>query len=120
MAKKPITMLQIRRIIQLLEQGQSKRKISRILHSSRHTIDGYVLKIEHTGLSLSALSRLPDAELSILMYSGNSDAQPDQRYEGLKARLDYFQKELTRAGVTKYRLWEEYREEVPEYFFFQL
>jgi transposase len=114
MAKQPITMLQIRRILQLLEQGQSKRKISDVLHASRHTIDGYVLKIEQTGLSLAILSKLYDAELATLLYSGKSDSVPDQRFEDLKARLDYFLKELSRTGVTKLRLWEEYRQEVPD------
>ena len=112
MAKQPITMLQIRRILQLLAQGQSKRKISRILHASRHTIDDYTLKIEQTGLSLSALSKLSDAELAALLYSANSDSVSDQRFDDLKERLDYFQKELSRTGVTKLRLWQEYRVEV--------
>ena len=107
-------MLQIRRILQLLEQGKSKRKISQVIHSSRHTIDGYVLKIEQTGLSLTVLSKLSDAELATLLYSGNSDSVPDERFEHLKTRLDYFLKELSRIGVTKLRLWEEYRQEVPD------
>jgi transposase len=114
MAKQPITMLQIRRILQLLAQGQSKRKISSILHASRHTIDGYALKIEQTGLSLNALSKLSDAELATLLYTSFTDPVPDQRFDGLKERLDYFQKELSRPGVTKLRLWSEYRVEVPE------
>ena len=107
-------MLQIRRILQLLAQGQSKRKISRILHASRHTIDDYALKIEQTGLILSELSKLSDAALASLLYSANSDSLPDERFDDLKERLDYFQKELSRPGVTKLRLWEEYRMEVPD------
>ena len=114
MAKRPITMLQIRRILQLLEQGQSKRKISLALQSSRHTIDDYVLKIDLTGLSLTTLTQLSDAKLAALFYSGNNNAKADQRYEDLKTRFDYFQKELSRIGVTKQRLWEEYRQEVAD------
>ena len=114
MAKQPITMLQVRRILQLLQQGESKRKISQTLHSGRHTIDDYVLKIESCGISLPLLVKLTDADLATFVYSGNKDPQPDQRLEDLKSRLDYIQKELTRTGVTKLRLWEEYRQEVPE------
>ena len=95
MAKQPITMLQIRRILQLLKQGESKRKISQLLHSGRHTIDDYVLKIEQSGLSLPLLIKLSDADLADLLYSGNKDPLPDQRYEDLKARLDYFLKDLS-------------------------
>ena len=114
MAKQPITMLQIRRILQLLEKGESKRKISQILHAGRHTIDDYVLKIEQSGISLPLLIKLSDADLSILLYSGNKDVVPGQRYDVLKTKLDYFLKELTRTGVTKLRLWDEYRQEVPQ------
>lgn len=114
MAKKPITMLQVRQILKLLQQGESKREISRTLRSGRHTIDDYVQRIAQCGISLPLLAKLSDADLASFVYSGNKDPQPDQRYVDFKARLDYFQKELTRTGVTKLRLWEEYRQEVPE------
>ena len=71
MAKRPITMLQIRRILQLLQQGESKRKISQVLHSGRHTIDDYVLKIDQCGISLTLLIKLSDADLATLLSSGN-------------------------------------------------
>ncbi len=114
MSYPPITMLQIRRILQLLEQGQSKRKIARTLSCGRHTIDGYLSKIEQTGISLPLLSKLSDADLATLLYPENNESQPDYRFEDIKSRLDYFQIELTRTGVTKLRLWEEYRQEVPD------
>ncbi len=114
MAKQPISMLQIRRILQLLEQGSSKRKIAQILHCGRHTIDDYVLRIEQSGISIPLLIKLSDGELAALLYSGNRNPVSDLRYEDLKARLEYFLRELTRTGVTKLRLWEEYRQEVPD------
>lgn len=114
MAKNTITMLQMRRILQLLKEGKSKRKISSVLHSGRHTIDGYVLRIEQTGKSITALQKLSDADLAALLYADNPNRQVDQRHEDLKARLDYFLKELTKTGVTKLRLWEEYRQEVAD------
>lgn len=114
MAKKPITMLQIRRILQLLGQGESKRKISQILHSGRHTIDGYVLKIEQSGISLPLLIKMSDADLGILFYSGHKEPQYDQRFTDLTAKQDYFRKELTKPGVTKLILWEEYRQALPD------
>jgi transposase len=114
MAKKPITMLQIRRIFQLLAQGESKRKISQILHSGRHTIDNYVLKIEQSGISLPLLTKLSDADLSTLFYSPNKEPQCDGRYDDLTAKQSYFTSELTRPGVTKFTLWQEYRQASPE------
>ena len=41
MANKVLTMLQVRRILQLLEQGYSKREAARQLELSRNTIDFY-------------------------------------------------------------------------------
>ena len=114
MAKKPITMLQIRRILQLLKQGESKRKMAQILHSGRHTIDSYVLKIEQSGISLPLLIKLSDADLALLFYPANKDTQCDQRYDDLTTKQGYFSKELTRPGVTKFILWQEYREASPE------
>lgn len=114
MANKPIAMLQIRRIIQLLGQGYSKRAIARLLQSSRHTIDDYVMKIKKAGMELHQLSRLTDADLGSLIYSGNRDPVPDERCAHLKERMGYFTSELCRTGVTKLLLWEEYRMEVPE------
>lgn len=107
-------MLRIRRIIQMLGRGDSKRHIARTLHTGRHTIDDYVLKIGLTGLSLSALARLPDADLSVLLYSGSQNTLTDERYEEIQKRMDYFSHELKRTGVTRLGLWQEYRQEVPE------
>ena len=107
-------MLQIRRILQLLEQGKSKREISRVIHSGRHTIDGYVTRIEQTGMDLPSLLKLADNNLSELLYSNLPESKPDHRYEDLKNRLDYFLKELKRKGVTKLLLWEEYKQEVED------
>jgi transposase len=114
MSKQPIAMLQIRRILQLLEQGKSKREISRVLHSGRHTIDGYVSRIGQTGMELSMLLKLSDNALSELLYSNLPEPQPDHRYEDLKPRLDYLLKELNRTGVTKLLLWQEYSLEVED------
>jgi len=113
MSNKPIKMLQIRRILQLLEEGRSKREISRVMQCSRHTVDAYVNKLPPTQ-SLIELSRLPEAELSKLFYTGNSASKPDSRYQYLSSRFDYYQKELKRTGVTKQILWEEYHEQVPD------
>jgi hypothetical protein len=107
-------MLQIRRILQLLEQGQSRRKIARTLHSGRHTIDGYIQKIEQCGLDLRQLSKISDTDLGSLLYSCNRDPLVDKRLEDLQNRLDYFHSELNRTGVTKLILWQEYRLEVHE------
>ncbi|MDP4206992.1 MAG: IS21 family transposase [Bacteroidota bacterium] len=114
MAYTPITMLQIRRMLQLLEKGESKRSISRILHSGKHTIDKYVDRIDQSGQELSELLKLSDAQLLVLMYPLRNDLKPDPRLQFLLDKLPLYQKELTRTGVTKLLLWKEYRQEVPD------
>ena len=42
MANKPITMLQIRRILQLKSHGRSNREIASELHAARDTVNEYV------------------------------------------------------------------------------
>jgi transposase len=114
MSRKPISMLQIRYILRLLQEGKSKRKIAGILHSGRHTIDGFVYRIEKTGMDPSMLCKLSDAELSTLIYPNKPIKQADSRYEDLKAMLDYFQKELKKTGITKLLLWREYQQTYPD------
>jgi DNA-binding CsgD family transcriptional regulator len=41
MANKLMSMLQVRRILQLLSDGHSKREVSRQTGASRNTIDSY-------------------------------------------------------------------------------
>ncbi|MFN8690216.1 MAG: helix-turn-helix domain-containing protein, partial [Cyclobacteriaceae bacterium] len=43
MANKPITMLQIRKVIQLLDQGHSQRSIALQVSISRNTVQEYCL-----------------------------------------------------------------------------
>ena len=106
-------MLQIRQILQLLEKGYSRRRIALVLKTGRHTLSGYVLRIEKTGLDISALLKLSDADLGKLLYTSVPNIQPDLRYQNLESKLDYYAGELCRVGVTKLRLWNEYRVETP-------
>ena len=46
-------------------------------------------------------------------HPGNP-AYKDDRYEDLKARLDYYFSELGERGVNKKLLWDEYRESNPD------
>ncbi len=114
MAYIPITMLQIRHILQLLEKGESKRSIAQILHSGRHTIDKYIDRINQSDKGLSELLQLPDAQLLVRMYPLRNESKRDPRQQYLLDKLPGYQKELNRIGVTKRLLWEEYRKEEPD------
>jgi transposase len=62
MANKPKNMLQVRRILQLLSDGYSKREASRQTGASRNTIDSYELRFRQTGKSYHELLQLPDTD----------------------------------------------------------
>lgn len=114
MANKSITMLQIRRILQLLKEGVSKREISRITKISRNTIDLYAGKFVASGSSLEELCSLTEGELSERFINPVKSTVVDSRSEDLELRMKFLLGELRRTGVTRDLLWREYLAEVPE------
>lgn len=114
MANKSIKMTQVRRIIQLRTEGLSKLKIAESLHIHRATLDIYLAKLAASGKSFSELSECSEDQLQILVYSEGATPKADERIDELKKHLDYFQHELTRTGVTRRLLWEEYHQAYPE------
>lgn len=111
MSNKVISMHQIRSIIQYLEQGYSLRSISRELHMSRKTIKQYSERLQNQSMSIDQLRGLSDAELSAIVYSPLKSPAEDTRRMDLLSRVDYLLKELTRTGVTRLLLWQEYIKE---------
>lgn len=107
-------MLQVRRILQLLTDGHSKREVSRQTGTSRNTIDSYEARLIQTGKSYHDLLQLTDTELAVLVYTKEPVKEPDPRRKYLNDHLDYYINELTRVGVTRELLWKEYRQEEPE------
>ena len=107
-------MLQIRRILQLLSDGYSKREVSRQTGISRNTIDTYENRFLLTGKDYNDLLRLSDNDLSAIVYVKAVEKRPDPRREYLSKNIDYYLNELKRTGVTRELLWQEYRQIQPE------
>ena len=107
-------MLQVRRILQLLSDGHSKREVSRQTCVSRNTIDSYEERFFQSGKSYNELLQLTDTELASLVYPSRTIKESDPRRQHLNEHLDYFLKELGRTGVTRELLWDEYRQTVSE------
>lgn len=114
MANKTINMLQVRRIIQLKEQGKSNRQITREVGLSRDTVSEYIRRIEKTGIDLGNLFVLDDEQLSMHIYPAQPAVKRDWRYDDLQARLQELAEELKKPRVTRQVLWEEYLVQVPE------
>jgi transposase len=116
MANKTITMLQIRKALQLLDQGHSQRSIALQIGISRNTVQDYCLKFYKTGFTVKELLALDDHALHQTISTERPVDLKDHRYELLAPRLAGYIKELNRTGVTRLLLWKEYcKEETDPY-----
>jgi len=114
MANKPVTMLQIRRILQLKSLGRSNREIAQELHSGRDTVNGYVRQLLHLEKSFDDLLKLNDNELSSLVYKEPASFTTDWRYTDFQQRIPELCDELKKPHATRMILWEEYRRKIPD------
>ena len=114
MANDKITMLKLKRMLQLLDAGRSMNQVCAELHMSKRTVHSYKERAEQSEIPLYVLRQMPDEQLNALLQPPSSVPVPDARKAELDKRLDHFLAELKRPYVTKYLLWEEYRRECPD------
>lgn len=105
-------MRQIKQLILLHQQGNNIKQIARTLGMSKNTVKEYLARISQGGYTAQELLGLEDPKLERTLHAGNP-AYSDRRFDGLKDKLDYYAKELSREGVTRKLLWEEYMEAQP-------
>ena len=115
----PLRMHQIRRIIELHEQGRSIRETERLTGLSRNTIREYLRRILMSGLTFAQLLSLEDQLLIPIVQveaieKNRSGRTIDERYGVFESHLEYYGTELRKRGVTKYLLWKEYRADHPQ------
>ena len=115
----PLRMHQIKRIIELYQEGRSIWETKRLTGLSRNTVREYLRRIKSSGLSPGQLLALDEESLIPIMYAdtfeqGHSGRKVDARYQSIEKDLDRYCSELSRRGVTRQLLWEEYRKEYPE------
>jgi transposase len=114
MAASTKTMHQIRRILELHQQQVSLRQIGRLIGFSRNTIRDYVRRATASGRSPEVLLAMDDAVLAAILFGDEPPvASQDPRWTDLEQRLATMSRELHKTGVTKWLLWEEYRQEQP-------
>lgn len=113
MAGKTKPMSQIKQLLRLHERGYKIKQLARELLLSKNTVKSYLNKVKDNGWSTAALLKLEDPELERKFHSGNP-AYKDSRYDLLKSKLDYYVGELSKTGVTKALLYEEYQKDFPE------
>ena len=111
-------MHQIKRIIELQQQGRAIRKTARLTGLSRNTIREYLSRISTAGITLSQALEMDEESLGAIVYTDAVERRTagrsvDDRYPDLESKLDHYCAELRKRGVTKQLLWEEYRKDHP-------
>jgi len=108
MAGKTKRMSLIKQLLQLHKQGVAIKQMSRVLDISKNTVKSYLTKLEALRTDVDQLLTVDDMALEAMFHSGNPAFKPDERYNNLMSEMAYLRKELTRKGVTRLHLWEEY------------
>src|SRR5690606_36788205 len=112
MANHKIDMLQIKQLLRLYSNGESKLSISNRLGLSRNTVRKYIGLFHAYQLTFEELSDLSIEEVEDLFET--RELLPDSRESVAKNFFHYVSKELKKTGVTRYLLWQEYKEKYPD------
>lgn len=103
------SMLQIRRMLQLLSQKRSVAKIASELGVSVNTVKKYRRLFSNSPLNYTDLQKLDDAGLDALLYPADATSEKSERERVLRELLGGYSERLTTTHITRELLWEEYR-----------
>jgi len=112
MSNKPTIMLRIKRVLQLLINGESKSSISRKVPIHRSVLDKYLAIFDQSLKSYSELLILSDLDLEKIINPVKSISE-NKRLTYLQELIPSYTQELSKVGVTLKLLWEEYIEQQP-------
>lgn len=102
MAQKPITMEQLKQILQLKNDGIGIREIARRTCMSRNSVRKYLSKLDTPAADLSP------KDLADKAYDNEQLQNNTQRKLQLFDHFKYAESELAKTGVTRLLLWKEY------------
>ena len=118
MANKLLNMNKLRQLLLFLDRGASQRSIERDVGINRRTIVIYLGKFNRTGLSFKALLQLDDRRieeiLGLIKPVVITDTDPRRLH--FNSLIDLLNHELSKEGVTRLLLREEYINDYPEGF----
>jgi len=101
-------MRKIREVLRLRSLGITVRKIAEALHVGPSTVGEYLQRAEKAGLSWPLPEK--DEELERLLFA------PRENQAAAKPVPDWnvVRSELKRKGVTRFLLWQEYKDQHPD------
>jgi len=112
MANKKLEIMELRRILRLHGQGKSDRFIAEYLGLSRNTVSKYIGLFKVSGYTIDGLLCLNDEQLNDIVNPIVS-TRPQKAID-LEKLFPVLDQKLRRAGMTKQKVWEEYRKDHPE------
>lgn len=92
MANEKITMLKLKRLLQLLDTGSSMNTICSELHMSKRTVHNYKQLAEQSGIPIPILRQLEDAKLQALLQPDSPEPIADERKVILDTLLEDYLK----------------------------
>lgn len=106
-------MSKIRQILRMYTQGESKLKISDHSGVARNTLKKYIKRFIRLGLTQDEIESMSDEQLDKL-FGEQPVKDRGARYDTLKALFPHIEKELRKRGITRLRLWSEYKSKHPD------
>ena len=112
MSQKPVTMEQLKQILQLKNDGVAIREIARRTGISRNAIKRYLLRLKPS--QDESAEELTNKQLAEKAYDNDVLSAKTDRHNALMGHFVYAEKELHKTGVTRQLLWIEYKEQYSE------
>jgi len=108
-AQKRLPVRKIREVLRLKAAGVSDRSIGMAVGCARSTVQACLQKAKDSGLSWPLPDELDEASLEARLYQ-------DKRAATVRPQPDFavIHRELSRKGVTRSLLWQEYKAQHPE------
>ena len=112
MSQKPVVMEQLKQILQLKNDGIGIREIARRTGLSRNSVRKYLLLLKAN--SNTSDEELSNKELADKAYSSDGTEHNTERLQQLHQHFKNIQSELSKTGVTRQLLWQEYMQLYPD------
>jgi len=100
----------VKQVLELTNQGLSARDISKILAVSRNTVSNIKKFFDSCDMSMDELLMMNDDDIYHMLYP--EKFRQSKKY--VPVDYGYVLSELSKVGVTRYMLWEEYSKKCKE------